>query len=151
MNIADILKYGHQTVVKTVDGLPGGAWEQPGVCGVWAVKDIVAHLASFEHVLVDVLHTLLNQATTPHLDAFRKPGFNDAEVAKRKSLRPADVLSEYSETHAEAMALVGRIPAETCRRNGTLPLSLDGDRFVASDGVLAGAQLAEGVGAPAPQ
>jgi len=44
MNLSDILKYGHQTVLRTVDGLPDKEWERGGVCGVWSVKDIIAHL-----------------------------------------------------------------------------------------------------------
>ncbi|MGQ9887993.1 MAG: maleylpyruvate isomerase N-terminal domain-containing protein [Aggregatilineales bacterium] len=48
VNANDILKYGHLTVLQAVDGLPPADWETPGVCGVWSVKDIVAHLASYE-------------------------------------------------------------------------------------------------------
>ncbi len=50
MNTVDILKNGHLTVLRTVDGLPDHTWEMGGVCGVWSVKDILAHLASFEGV-----------------------------------------------------------------------------------------------------
>jgi hypothetical protein len=53
MNAVDILKYGQLTVLRTLDGLPESAWETPGACGVWSVKEIIAHLASYEQVLVD--------------------------------------------------------------------------------------------------
>ncbi|NJL58174.1 hypothetical protein HC928_25955 [bacterium] len=67
MNILDILKSGHQTVLKAVEELPQAIWEQPGACGEWSVKDIVAHLASFEVTLVDILRQLTDQeAATPH-------------------------------------------------------------------------------------
>ena len=48
MNAVDILKYGQQTVLQTIDGFLNSAWETPGACGVWSVKDIIAHLASCE-------------------------------------------------------------------------------------------------------
>ena len=124
MNAIDVLKYGHQTVLRTLDGLPTSEWETPGVCGIWSVKDIIAHLASYEYVLVDVLTTFLAAGPTPYLDNFCAVGplqFNDAEVASRQDKTMADVLTEYNDTHAQTMALAARIPAETFRQNGTLP------------------------------
>lgn len=121
MNINDIVRYGHLTVLKAVEGFPDQAWEEPGAVGVWSAKDIVAHLASFEHVLVDVLHTLLDDRETPHLHAFRAGDFNDAQVAQRRSMSPADVIAEYVAAHDEVASLVARIPPERCRENGTLP------------------------------
>ena len=53
MDADDVLRYGHSTVLGAVDGLPSGQWDMPGACGVWSVKDIVAHLASYELLLVD--------------------------------------------------------------------------------------------------
>jgi hypothetical protein len=52
MNAADILTYRHRTVLHTIADLPAEAWEMPGACGVWSCKDIIAHVASFEHVLL---------------------------------------------------------------------------------------------------
>jgi len=71
VNASDILKYGHRTVLATLDGLPEAEWYTPNVCGVWSVKDILAHLASFEHMLVDVLNSLLCGTPTPTLDRYR--------------------------------------------------------------------------------
>jgi hypothetical protein len=51
MNAVDILKFGQQTVLHTIDSFPDSAWETTGACGVWSVKDIIAHLASYEQVL----------------------------------------------------------------------------------------------------
>jgi hypothetical protein len=57
MNAVDILKFGQQTVLHTIDSFPDSAWETTGACGVWSVKDIIAHLASYEQVLIEVLST----------------------------------------------------------------------------------------------
>lgn len=57
MNAVDILKYGQQTVLQTLEGFPEAAVETPGACGTWSVKDIIAHLASYEHALADMLST----------------------------------------------------------------------------------------------
>lgn len=124
MNTIDILKYGHQTVLRTLEGLPKTEWKTPGVCGTWSVKDIIAHLASYEHLLVDVLSTFLDGGPTPYLEkmgTLGPLGFNDAEVASRQDKTIDDVLAEYNNTHTQTMALAGRIPPETYRQNGTLP------------------------------
>jgi hypothetical protein len=122
MNAADILKYGHRTMLQTIADLPADAWEMPGACGVWSCKNIMAHLASFEHVLVDILKTFLGHDPTPSLDQFRDPigDFNDGQVALRQHNTVGDIVAEYSDTCAQTMELIGRIPAETLRQRGTL-------------------------------
>jgi hypothetical protein len=122
MNAVDILKYGHQTVLGTVDGLPEGEWETGAVCGVWSVKDIMAHLASYEHLLVEVLNMFLGDEPTPYLDQFGAgQDFNDAQVALRKDNSVAQVLAEYEEVQARTMTLAVQVPEETRRQPGTLP------------------------------
>ena len=123
MNASDILKYGQGTVLQAIEGLPESAWETPGACGVWSVKDIIAHLASYEHVLVDVLSTYVSSGSTPYLNKYTDPGsnFNDTEVAARKGKTASEVLGELNDTHAQVMSLAARIPEETFRQTGTLP------------------------------
>ena len=124
MNTIDILKYGQQTVLNTLKGFPEAGWYTPGACGVWSVKDIMAHLASYEHMLIDVLSGFLESGPTPYLDRMRilgPPGCNDAEVAARQDKTMANVLAEFNDAHARVMTLVSQIPAETYRQNGTLP------------------------------
>ncbi len=123
MNAADILKYGHQTVLKTLDGLAESDWHTPGVCGVWSVKDILAHLTSYELMLADVLKYLLDEGPTPTLDGYvaAYETFNDIEVDRRRDRPVAEVFAEYEAAQAQAAALLGRIPAGTRCQNGTLP------------------------------
>jgi hypothetical protein len=123
MNAVDILKYGHLTVCRTIEGLPEADWETGGVCGYWSVKDIIGHLAAFEHVLVDVLSSFLEGGKTPYLELMgaNRIAFNDTEADKRKDQTVAAVLSEYNDTQAQTMALARRIPANTWTAVGTLP------------------------------
>jgi len=124
MNAADILKYGHLTVLASIDELPEADWETPGVCGVWSVKNIIAHLASFEHMLVDVLNTLLDDGPFPMLEKYGAIGpeeFNDIEVAARREQSVADTLAEYNEVQAQTMQLLAQIPVDVRRQTGALP------------------------------
>jgi hypothetical protein len=124
MNTLDILKYGHATLLKTIDGLNEDEWHTAGVCGRWSPKDIVAHLASYEQVLVEILDNLVNEKEeTPTLDHFREAyeTFNDEEVERRKEQSAAQTVAEYEEAHAGVMALAKQVAAPTWRENGILP------------------------------
>lgn len=123
MNASDILKNGHATVMTAIEGLPETTWTMPGACGIWSVKDIMAHFASFERVLVDTLNSLLNQEPTPHLDKFigDHEQFNDAEVEARRDRTVAEVLAEYEQAYHQALELLNQIPVERRRQNGILP------------------------------
>src|SRR5207302_11147900 len=100
MNAADILKYGHLTVLQSIDSFPESAWETPGACGVWSAKNIIAHLTSYEHVIGDILTTCAGGDPTPALAlAFESGGqFNDSEVAARKDETVSQVVAVYTDT-----------------------------------------------------
>lgn len=129
MNASDILKYGQGTVLQTIEGFPAAVMETPGACGVWSVKDIIGHLTSYEHVLVEVLAAFVKGGSSPaptpgsYLSKFADPNgnFNDSEVAARKGKSMQDVLGEFNDTHAQVMSLAAQIPAEKFRQSGTLP------------------------------
>ena len=121
MNTGDVLKYGHLTVLRAIDGLDEADLYTAGVCGVWSVKEILAHLASFEQMLVELLKSLLGSSDTPTLDRFRQAAsFNDDEVARRKDRTAGQVLAEYNQAYEEAAGLLAQVPLEVRRRNGLL-------------------------------
>ena len=123
MNATDILKYGQLTALQALDGFPESAWEAEGACGVWSVKDIMAHLASYEEVLVDILSGFVGRHPTPYLDRFIELGgqFNHTEVERRKEKTVREVLDEFNDAHAQVMELAARIRPEVFRHTGTLP------------------------------
>jgi hypothetical protein len=123
MNTLDVLRHGHRTVLQAVAGLEREGWEVPTVVGVWSTKDIIAHLSSFEAVLIDVLTGIGDdEAETPVLDAFRAgpAEFNDAQVAMRAHLAPDDVLREYEANFEAALELARTLPDDVRTRNGLL-------------------------------
>ncbi|HEX8682242.1 MAG TPA: maleylpyruvate isomerase N-terminal domain-containing protein [Ardenticatenaceae bacterium] len=124
MNAVDVLTYGNLTFHRVLQRVPEGEWERGGACGRWSVKDLTAHLASFEHLLVEVLCSFLEGGPTPYLDSMAALGpeaFSDLWVEQRRANPPEAVLSEYDETHAETMLWLARIPTETLRQTETLP------------------------------
>ena len=123
MNAQDVLRYGHETVLAAVEGLPEKDWHIAGVCGVWSVKDIMAHLTSFEHVLVDVLRSFTGGVPTPTLQVFIKTfeEFNDAQVEIRRHKTVDEVMQEYIKAYTQAAVLLPEIDLQLRRQNGSLP------------------------------
>lgn len=123
MNSLDILKYGHITLLRSVEGFPDSAWEQGGACGVWSSKDIIAHLASYEHLLIDIFNSVLHSGITPTLNelfAAGFDGFNDAQVERYRAKSVAETLQAYVDGYEQAGALAAQVPLETWRTNGVL-------------------------------
>ncbi len=122
MNAADILKYGHLTVMTAIKDLPDSAVHIPTVCGIWSTQAVMAHLASYETMLVEILSGLIDQCPTPTLDRYlgANPQFNDEQVALRQHLTYQAVLAEYQASQQAAIIALGQIPAETLRLPGVL-------------------------------
>jgi hypothetical protein len=124
MNAHDILKYGHLWVHKHLDGLTDEQMQVPGVCGVWSVKEIIAHLASFEWVLAEVLLSFVDPGPTPTLDQLTGmdgDAFNAVQVGMRQDNSVTEVVSEYNEAYARVNQLLPRMDGAVLRRTGTIP------------------------------
>ena len=124
MNPQDILMYGHRTVLRTLEYFPKTEWYTPGACGYWSVKDLVAHLASFELVLVEILDNLLDPGATPLVDQFSRNGqaFNDEQVDRlRKDRKMEEVLAEYQRAHERVRLAASQISPVAWDMEGSLP------------------------------
>ena len=124
MNAGDVLKYGHLWVHKHLEGLTDEEWETPGVCGWWSVREIMAHLASFEQVLVEVLNGFIDSQPTPTLDQYKTMNgdkFNEVQVNLRNDKSPSQVLEEYDRLHEQVRQLMPKIPIATLRQAGAIP------------------------------
>jgi hypothetical protein len=122
MHPIDILHYGHNFVERTLGAFPVGEVYQPGACGVWSVKDLVAHLGSFEQMLVELLDSLHQPGETPTLDEYRRErlSFNDHQVALRKSKTYAEVLEEYNQAYQQVLSLARRLEPALWQQTGLL-------------------------------
>jgi mycothiol maleylpyruvate isomerase-like protein len=126
MNPSDILKYGDSFLVKILDNVPQSEWDSGGVCGVWSVRDIMGHLASYEHWLQEVLAPFADVQIEQQV--FRLMGevgpvrWNDVEVENRRGKSSAEVLDEYTSTFQHTIEqIVPKIPTETWSKVGTIP------------------------------
>jgi len=123
VNALDVMRYGHDEVLRGFDGLSAGDWARPGVTTRWSPKDTLAHLTSFELLLEDALKSVLGRGPTPLLDGYRADyaGFGDAQVAARAGRTPEAVMREYTEAHERVMRLANELGPERLREPGTIP------------------------------
>lgn len=136
MNVFDVMKYGHLTVLGSVEGLDESTMNEGGVCGVWSVRNIIAHLASYELLLADVLTSMAEGTSSARLDHYLRIGlaFNDDEVDARKDRSVSETLSEYSAAYDAVASAAPKIPAETWAATGTLPWY--GDEYSLEDWIV---------------
>lgn len=123
MNAVDKLKRGHEIVLQTTEAFPEVSIETPDACGVWSVKDIIAHLLSYEHVIIDVLNTFVSGSATPNLDRLWAMGsqFNESEVSRYKTKPLQDILTEFNTAHTRSVSIAVQIPGEKFSQKNSLP------------------------------
>jgi hypothetical protein len=123
MHTNDMLKYGQYFFMNALEGVDEAHCNDEGVCGLWSVKDIIAHMASLEQLLIEVLGWINdNTVSTPNLRSYGELGvaWNDAEVDKRKAASYQAVLDEYLSAQARAAELIETVPLELQRKTGAL-------------------------------
>jgi hypothetical protein len=123
MNAADVLRYGQATVMRELDKLPVTEWDSTAAAGTWSVKDVVAHLASFQWVLADVLQGLQGGTDTPTLDRLlaSEGHFDLTEVTRRRGWTAEMALADYQRACAETERLLAEVSPERLRQPGTIP------------------------------
>lgn len=95
-------------------GLSADQFVEPGVMGEWSVKDILAHVNTWEEEALKYLPLILQGGQPPRyadlyggIDAFNA---RTAEQARSRSL--SEVLSHLEATHARLMDYVRNAPEE---------------------------------------
>jgi hypothetical protein len=93
-------------------GLSPAEMVEPGVTAAWSVKDIVAHVTSWEEEALKHLPVILAGGTPPRyavthggIDAF------NAQMTQRNRERPlADVLRRRDDTHRRLLGFIASVP-----------------------------------------
>ena len=95
MNAENILFAGHRSFMRAIRVIDEPDRNKAGLCGFWSAKDVIAHLASYELIIGEVLGKINGLRATPNYDRFLAGHFNDAEVEARQSKTYEQVLEEY--------------------------------------------------------
>ena len=114
MNPGDILMYGQAEIDRRIDRFEPADWDAIAL-GTWTTKDLVGHLGAFEVRFVEELQGIVGR------EAIVLSTFNDDQAAIRAGWPVEAIVAELRDAHAQAMALVPRIPADRWREVGTIP------------------------------
>jgi len=135
MHAVELLQRSHLAVMDAIEGLTEEEWLVPEVCGRWSVKDIMAHLASYERALVEALRSARGEPPGGYLTGLIRDGelFNETQVALRVGYSAAEVVVQYKEAHDQAMDLAAALPPSLYINSGFLPaygMSYDLEDFI---------------------
>lgn len=133
MHATEILENSHLYVIQTVDDLPEPMWDLPGVSGEWSAKDVLAHLISYELLLIDALNTIHGEAPSPYILRWKssQADFSLDAIKARRYHTAQQVTSEYQDVMLQSTALLAELPAEEIQNPGTLLWLSDGKASVA--------------------
>jgi hypothetical protein len=99
-------------------GLPDAQLVQTGVVGDWSVKDILAHVSTWEEEALKHLPHILAGETPPRYSATYGgiDAFNSLMTERKRELSLAQVLGQLDETHRQLVEYVRNAPEEQFTR-----------------------------------
>ena len=97
------------------EGLDDAALTTPGVTGEWSVKDILAHITTWEDATMSLSQAQIDGTPPPGSDddgPWDLDTFNARESAEKATLSLDEVKRQLTETHDRLLAWLPTIPAE---------------------------------------
>ena len=93
-------------------GLSKAQLLQPGVTGAWSVRDIIAHVTTWEDEAVKHLPAILDGCRPPRYSVTYGgiDAFNALMTTKMAGLSLSDVFRQQSETHRRLIDVIERAP-----------------------------------------
>jgi hypothetical protein len=123
MHTLDMLEYAHQQVLAAVEGLSTGDGDVPGACGRWSIREVVAHLVSYEALTVEVLDHLGTDRSGRLVTGWLsdREVYNHFMVNRSSSRTLAQLTADYTAHHEVLINQYIRIPETFLQTTGTLP------------------------------
>ena len=95
-------------------GLSDAEMVEPGVTGTWSVKDIIAHVTSWEQESLTHLPLILAGETPPrYSDVYGGiNAFNAQRTEQKRHLSLSEVLRQRDDTHRRLIDLIQTVPED---------------------------------------
>ena len=109
---------GAWTAIKeSVAGLTDAQLMEPGVMGDWSVKDILAHVSTWEEEALKYLPLIISGERPPRYVQYGGiDAFNAQMTERKRGLALADVLGQLDATHCRLIAYIQSVPEEQLTR-----------------------------------
>lgn len=101
-----------QAFLKSVEGLPESALLEAGVCGEWSIRDLMAHVPTWEEETLRALPLVLEGKRLPRYSVLYGgiDAFNALQHEKKQSLSLAQVRRDLASTHKRLVAFLSDLP-----------------------------------------
>jgi hypothetical protein len=121
MNRQQLLKQLDQAwaaIKESYAGLSDSQLTEPGVTGHWSVKDILAHVTTWEEEALQYLPLIIKGGKPPRysLQYGGIDAFNAQMTEQKRGLSVSDVLRQLDETHRRLIDYVQSAPEEQFTR-----------------------------------
>jgi hypothetical protein len=93
-------------------GLSEAQLLEPGVTGVWSVRDIIAHVTTWDEEALKHLPSILEGRRPPRYSVTYGgiDAFNALMTKRKESLSLSEVLRQLDDTHRRIVEVIGRAP-----------------------------------------
>jgi hypothetical protein len=117
------LQAAHAALLHSIDGLSDDQMLQVGAVGLWSVKDMLAHLVSWEAELVTVLAQLeRHKHHSPHIVEIEDIDDWNEEQYRINARRPlADVREDFHGVHKQLIRSIEVLDDRTLDSNRLFP------------------------------
>lgn len=103
-----------QALKDSFAGLSDEEMTRPGVTEEWSVKDILAHVTTWEEEALTHLPHILEGTRPPRYSTLYGgiDAFNALRTEQKRSLSPDDVLRQFEDVHRQLVAYIAQAPED---------------------------------------
>jgi hypothetical protein len=104
-------------IKESYAGLSGSQLTEPGIAGDWSVKDILAHVTTWEEEALKYLPLIIEGKRPPrYITCGGIDAFNAQSTERKRSLSLSDVLRQLDEIHSRLIDYIQSVPEEQFTR-----------------------------------
>jgi len=104
-SLLDAMRTGYTALEKTLAPLDEAQMTTSGVNGTWSIKDNIAHIVTWQRILLDRLHAVARDETPTSYGSDQTDEdidkLNEQFYQQSKSRQLADVLADFRTTYAQ--------------------------------------------------
>lgn len=116
----DLLDMTRRNLRRAVEGLTPEQMQVPLPHQTWSIKDVMAHLAGNENLLIDALQTIATGQGADERE-FDNEAENRRQVARGRTLTVPQVWEELNASRARLLEFLDKLTPEQLKRRGTHP------------------------------
>ena len=123
-NLFEALSLERAILLDALKSVPDALLDQKGVVGEWSIKNVLAHLTSWESIVTHFLPERLARGIRPEIlsvIAADEDAWNAQQVASRERLTPKEQLDEFEQTRQALFQVLSQVGEEALNRQHPWP------------------------------